>query len=406
MTSGFNRVFQGPFPIFDPLFSSEYIFIFDITGHSPIFKQAIPIPNAYHGIVWDPVSGNHAFYVSGGMGDAPFRDRPYSLYALPNNGDNIHIVTQQADGSWKPTAELDLGQDSASVVSGHSSGNGLPVPDNQFASVNSAVFVAPMAAGLAISNDGQTLIVANYYNDSITIFTGGLSVWQQQWVADAGSAQGGQGLLQGTELDLRPGKAASSPAPGTPGGEYPFWVVIAGNSGPGATAYVSSLARARNRRGEPGRSLRQRNQRPRLLFNCRSVRYRADSSQGPAQQDDAEQRAHAPLCCRRRVGHCGRDQPCSAAIRESRHKTGRATVNTVIESIPVIAPPSLLQAFALTQYTGANTNSVTLSPDETQLYVTNGNLNDIAVVALTGTNTGDHVVGSDSHRLVSKFREL
>ena len=44
-------------------------------------------------------------------------------------------------------------------------------------------------------------------------------------------------------------------------------------------------------------------------------------------------------------------------------------------------------------YTGANTNSVTLTPDGTQLYVTNGNLNSIAVVALTGTDQNDQVVG-------------
>ncbi len=43
--------------------------------------------------------------------------------------------------------------------------------------------------------------------------------------------------------------------------------------------------------------------------------------------------------------------------------------------------------------TGANTNSVTLTPDGTQLYVTNGNLNSIAVVALTGTDKNDQVVG-------------
>ena len=67
--------------------------------------------------------------------------------------------------------------------------------------------------------------------------------------------------------------------------------------------------------------------------------------------------------------------------------------NRVVESIPVIAPPSLLQSFGLTQYTGANTNSVTLSPDEHTLYVTNGNLNNVAVVQLGGTNAGDHVIG-------------
>jgi hypothetical protein len=48
-------------------------------------------------------------------------------------------------------------------------------------------------------------------------------------------------MLAGTELDLRLGKAASVATPGTPGGEYPFWVVFKGNGGPGATVYVSSL---------------------------------------------------------------------------------------------------------------------------------------------------------------------
>jgi DNA-binding beta-propeller fold protein YncE len=69
------------------------------------------------------------------------------------------------------------------------------------------------------------------------------------------------------------------------------------------------------------------------------------------------------------------------------------TVYTVIETIPVIAPPSVMAGSPLAQYTGANTNSVTLSPDEKYLYVTNGNLNNIAVVQLTGTNTGDQVIG-------------
>src|SRR6185369_9418343 len=64
--------------------------------------------------------------------------------------------------------------------------------------------------------------------------------------------------------------------------------------------------------------------------------------------------------------------------------------NTILESIPVIASkvPS-----HLAEYKGANPNSVTLSPDETRLYVTNGNLNCIAVVALGGTNKNDRVVG-------------
>ena len=59
------------------------------------------------------------------------------------------------------------------------------------------------------------------------------------------------------------------------------------------------------------------------------------------------------------------------------------TKNVIVETIPVIAPASVLPE-SLAQYKGANPNSVTLSPDEKQLYVTNGNLNCIAVVALGG----------------------
>jgi DNA-binding beta-propeller fold protein YncE len=389
LTSGYNRVFQGAFPIFDPLYSSEHVFVFDISTHSPIFKQAIPIPNTYHGIVWDP-SGT-AFYVSGGMGDAPFGTDPIP-YTLPNNGDNVHIITQK-NGIWVNTAELDLGQSPSPVVLGHPSGNGLPVPNNQFASVNAAVFVAPMAAGLAISSDGQTLVVANYYNDSITVFTGGLTAWLSQWVADPGSAQGYQGMQQGTELDLRPGKAASSPATGTPGGEYPFWVMLAGNSGPGATAYVSSL---RDREIDVV-SLGETCVSPTAPPACQV------GNTAPVVSARIHVKGQPNKMTLNKAGtllYVAEDESDTVDVidinpldKGSPSQNHSATVNTVVETIPVIAPPADLASFSLTQYTGANTNSVTLAPDEKYLYVTNGNLNNIAVVALTGTNHGDQVAG-------------
>jgi DNA-binding beta-propeller fold protein YncE len=388
LTSGYNRVFQGAFPIFDPLYSSEYIFIFDITNHSPVFKQAVPIPNAYHGIVWDP-SGT-AFYISGGMGDAPFGTDPIP-YPLPNNGDNVHIITQK-NGIWVNTAELDLGQSPASVVVGHPSGNGLPVPNNQFASVNAAVFVAPMAAGIAISSDGQTLVVANYFNDSITVFTGGLSVWLSQWVADTGSAQGGEGTLQGTELDLRPGMAASSPAHGIPGGEYPFWVVLAGSSGPGATAYVSSLRDREIDVVNLGENCAHGTSGPGCFLTVAPV----VSARIPVKGQPNKMTLNKAQT----LLYVAEDESDTVDVidlnpldKGSPSQNQPATVNTVIESIPVIAPPADLASFSLTQFTGANTNSVTLSPDEKTLYVTNGNLNNIAVVQLTGTNHGDQVAG-------------
>jgi DNA-binding beta-propeller fold protein YncE len=395
LTSGFNRVFHEGFPLFDPLSSNEYVFLYDITSGAPIFKQAIPIPNAYHGLAWDPAAD--ALYVSGGIGDAPFGTDPikYPSNAIPN-GDNVHIITLQPNGLWAPAAELDLGP-STSVVSGHPSGNGLPVPNNSFASVNAAVYVAPMAAGVAVSSDGQTLVVANYYNDSITVFIGGLSLWLDQWQPDPTSLEQGQGTMPGTEFDLRPGKAPSGATPGatpgTPGGEYPFWVVLSPSipgTGVTAYAYVSSLrdreidvvnlgetctptgpncvwqatpvVKARIPvKGQPNKM---------TLNSTGTLLYVAEDESDTVDVIDLNPRD---------VGVPSQNQP--------------ATVNTVIETIPVIAPPSVMSSSPVAQYTGANTNSVTLSKDEQYLYVTNGNLNNIAVVKLTGTNSGDQVVG-------------
>jgi len=159
--------------------------------------------------------------VSGGMGDAPYGTDPVP-YPLPNNGDNIHIVTQDPTTHiWSKAAELDLGQNTTlGIAAGHPSGNGLPVLNGTFASVNAAVFVAPCAAGVAISNDGNVLVVANYYNDSISILKSNPTT----------------GLTKTGELDLRPGKISSANQ-GVPGGEYPLWVAFKGN----ATVYVSSI---------------------------------------------------------------------------------------------------------------------------------------------------------------------
>ena len=375
LTSGYNRVFQGPFPLFDPLLSTEYVFIYDITNGAPIFQQVVRIPNTYHGIVWDPIVANHAFYVSGGLGDAPFGTDPMpeSIYPLPNNGDNVHIITQDPiTHIWSQTGELALGQSSLllPIALGHPSGNGLPVPNDQFASVNSAVYVAPCAAGLAISADGQTLVVANYSNDSITVFTGGLSNWLMQWqpwAPGTGTLQGAGGRLEGTELDLRPGQ-------GVAGGEYPFWIAMTG-TGSATTAYVSSL---RDREIDVvSLGVTCTADTPPVCTANPSIKVRIPVKGQPNKM--TLNRAETLL-------YVAEDQSDTVDVIDLK-------ANRVVERIPVIAPASVLQSFSLTEYTGANTNSVTLSLDEKTLFVTNGNLNNIAVVSLTGTNVGDKVVG-------------
>ena len=320
LTSGYNRVFNTniqPPPAVAPWYvpdSTEYVFIYDISTPAPIKKQVLQIPNTYNGMVFDP-TGMH-FYVAGGPSD------------------NIHTMTLTATGTWveeqPANPKLALGHNRAGVGLG----------------------VLPCAAGGAISNDGQTLVVANYYNDSITVFNGGYGNWSKV-----------------KELDLRPGKNDVTQA-GTPGGEYPFWVVVKGNGSTG-TAYVSSI---RDReivvvklRGAPG------------IFDPNGSPVVAARIHVKGQPNKMTLNAAQSLL------YVAEDQADTVDVIDT-------TTNAIVETIPVMGALPVLPS-SLAQYKGANPNSVALSPDEKQLYVTNGNLNCISVVALGGTNSGDRVVG-------------
>ena len=255
LTSGFNRVTNSE-GVQDPDMSQEYVFIYDISAGTPVMKQVVTIPNSYSGIAFDPVqrvvAGQlryNAFYVASGMGDSPYSGFPYtSANYNPTHpgGDNVHVFTLSNDGTtWQEQPHLPLG---------HTAGVGFGVQ--------------PCAAGVAVSDDGQTLVVVNYYNDSITVFTGGLGNWTPLSTLTAEKPG---------ELDLRPGKAATSPLPGTPGGEYPYWAVIATTTDTATAttatwAYISSIRDREidvvNLNGDPGRN-------------------RTDPSERPTEQDDA-----------------------------------------------------------------------------------------------------------------------
>ncbi len=328
LTSGYNRVYRtdGVPDTYGTYFnwpdSNEYVFIYDVSTPTPIKTQVVQIPNTYNGIAFDP--SGWAFYVAGGVDD------------------RVHIITRSATGTWGQLAGDFL-------ALGHAEGVGLEVPPgSDFLPINNQVSVKPCAAGVAVSNDGETLVVTNYYNDSITVFSGGYGNW---WEV--------------AELDLRPGKSDSSQA-GTPGGEYPFWVVIKG-SGASCTAYVSSI---RDREivvvslsGQPAVTTRIQ-----VTGQPNKMTLNADQS----------------------LLYVVEDQSDTVDVIDTMTNEIISTIKLItrdIDSTPVM-PPSL----AL-RYTGANPNSVTLSPDETQLYVTFGNLNCVAVVALNGADDGGEVVG-------------
>ena len=268
--------------------SNEYVFVYDISKLLPVKKQVIHVPNTYAGIVFDP-TGKY-FYVSGGKND------------------NVHLYALGQTGLWAEEA-------GSPIQLGHTAGNGLAVQ--------------PEAAGIAVTNDGNKLVVANYYNDSISILTRTDGTWTKTG-----------------ELDLRPGKINAAQN-GVPGGEYPLWVSIVGNN----KAFISSLRERQivvvDFAGAPTVSsrIKLKGQPNRMTLNAGQTRL-----------------------------YVAQDETDSVAV-----------INTgnyqVLDNIAVTAPYGMLPA-TRERLKGNNTNSVTLSPDQKTLYVTNGNENDVAVVRL------------------------
>jgi YVTN family beta-propeller protein len=322
LTSGFNRVFYpygtnaNAMNLPD---SSEYVFVYDISTGAPDRKpQVVKIPNTYHGIVFDP--SGWAFYV-GGLAD-----------------DRIQIVTRSSTGTWALQSGnyLALGHNSVGAGLGLNPPPGIPTFN-----VNTNIYVQPAAAGVAISSDGKTLVVANYYNDSITVFSGGYGNWSMV-----------------KELDLRPGKNDPSQH-GVAGGEYPFWVAVKGN-GSSAKAYVSSI---RDREVV----VVDLSGTPRV-----ATRIKVTGQPNKMTMNKAQTRLYVV-----------EDQSDTVDVVDT-------ATNAIVETIQVINPllPSSLNGF-----TGANPNSAALSPDEKQLWVTNGNLNCVSVVALSEPPGTSKVVG-------------
>jgi YVTN family beta-propeller protein len=287
LTSGYNRLNDraGQRIARD---STQFVFVFDISHKMPVQTQAIRVPNTYCGIVFDP--SGRTFYVSGGVDD------------------DVHIFDLGPNG-WAERAGSPV------ALGHHGQGVGLDVK--------------PQAAGIAITANGKQIVVADYYNDSVSVLTRGSD---NHWTKTG-------------ELDLRPGKINPARS-GVPGGEYPFWVVVKGND----TAYISSL-RDREidvvRLGESPRlttRVRLRGQPNKMCLN-------ADGTKLYVAQDESD----------------------SVAVVDT-------ATNKVVENIFAGGPPQF--SLFSSGETGDNTNSVTPSPDGKFLYVTNGTANDVAVVSL------------------------
>jgi DNA-binding beta-propeller fold protein YncE len=272
--------------------STQYIFLYDVTGShraKPALTQVIKQVNAHVGLVFS--LNGHTLYAAGGA-------------------DDVVYVYTKSGGSWSAAGSIPLGHTNRGV----------------------GVGVRPNAAGLAISADGATLVVANNYNDSISVI-------------DIASR------TVRYEHDLRPYSANNEGQSGGVGGTFPYGVVVKGNG----TAYVSS---DRDREvvvvdiSSPtaGRLIK------RIKVDGNALGMTLDQSQGRlyVAQDNADQ----------------------VAVIDT-------IANRVIDRIDARAPETLLKG---TRYTGAATAAVTLSPDGDTLYAVNSGSNSIAVIPLRGSD--------------------
>ena len=289
----------------DPANSTQYIFLYDVSGvhqGDPRLIQVIKQTNAHVGLVFSPDGSK--------------------LYATGGRDDAVYVYARGA-GSWAQTRKVDLE---------HGVKGGLGLSG-----------VSPNASGLGLSPDGKTLVVANNYNDSISVID----------------------TVTGTvryEHDLRPFAAGNEGVQGGIGGTFPFGVVMKGNG----TAYVSS---DRDREvvvvdvSSPtaGRLIK----RIKLDGNALGMTLDTSGSRLFVAQDNADQ---------------------VAIVDTSR--------NVVVAKLDARAPDGLLGGDGdgrkdddrqpRARYTGAATFTVTVSPDGGTLYAVNAGANSIAVIPLHG----------------------
>jgi YVTN family beta-propeller protein len=298
LCAGQNSLYKADGTL-DTANSTQYLFLYNVAGANkarPALQQVLQQPNAHVGLVFAP-DGR-------------------TLYAAGGNDDAVYVYTESG-GSFTATTPIALGH-VAPGATGTARNKGV------------GLSVQPNASGLGLSADGTTLVVANNYNDSISVIDTATRTVRY-------------------EHDLRPYFAHNEGTDGAPGGTFPFAVVVQGN----ATAYVSS---DRDREvvvvdvSDPtaGHLI------ARIQLDGNALGMTLDAAQSTlyVAQDNADQ----------------------VAVIDT-------ATNTVITTIDARAPAGLLTGH---DQTGTAPFAVTLSHDGKTLYAVNAGANAIAVIPLTG----------------------
>ncbi|HET6412009.1 MAG TPA: bifunctional YncE family protein/alkaline phosphatase family protein [Anaeromyxobacter sp.] len=303
LCAGQNSLYDST-GVLDSANSTQYIFLYDVSGahkQAPQLTQVLKQTNAHVGLAFSP--DGTKLYAAGGRDDAVY------IYAR--------------SGSWAPSGKIALGHSNVGVGIG----------------------VAPNASGLGLSADGKTLVVANNYNDSVSVIDTGTATVRY-------------------EHDLRPFFANNEGTSGAAGGTFPFAVVVKGNG----IAYVSS---DRDREvvvldiSSPtaGRLVK----RIKLDGNGLGLALDASGERLFVAEDNADQ----------------------VAVIDT-------TRNAVVARIDARAPLGMLTSreggrhddadgqSRRPHYTGAATFAVTLAPEGKTLYAVNAGANSIAVIPLRG----------------------
>ena len=299
LTAGQNSLYR-PDGTVDVANSTQYIFLYNVEGANkerPALTQVIKQVNAHVGLVFAP-DGN-------------------TLYAAGGNDDAVHVYTKSG-GRFTAAPPIPLGHYAPGATgAARNTGVGLNVQPN--------------AGGMDISADGNTLVVANNYNDSISVID---------------TATRARPLRARSAAVLRQQRGPERRRAAEP---FHSRVVVKGNG----TAYVSS---DRDREvvvvdvSSPtaGRLIA----RIKLDGNALGMALDVWHSKLYVAQDNADQ----------------------VAVIDT-------STNRVVAKIDARAPSGMLPR---QRYTGAATSAVTLSPDGETLYAVNSGANSIAVIPLAG----------------------
>ncbi|QLE39909.1 hypothetical protein FD723_05065 [Nostoc sp. C052] len=311
LTSGYNQNFKNEntgstftYPVLDPQTGkssstttpkAEWVFVYDVSSGKLVKRQQINIPNTYNGLAW--AKDGSRFFVSGGIDDR--------VYVYASNG-----------SQYIPDAPF--------ILLGHNSNQTDPFPKYDGGLLKDtpakAVATGAVVAGIAVSKDGNTLVTANFENDSISI-------------VDTTTRK----VTKEIKF-FRPGDKIAT-------GEFPFDVAIkSAENGQAAKVFISS-----QRDNEVLAVDITSGQITRIPIGSQPNKVLLSSSQN-----------------RLYVAN-GNDDSISVIDTNN---------NRVVQTISLSRPGE--------KYKGANPNSLTLSPDGRTLYVTLGGENAIAVVDLQG----------------------